>query len=173
MVLVIFCSRCARVSCTISATCSYSSCSRYKNAKSSSSHLIELIPSLSAKGAYTSMVSRALKFRRWGGSAASVRILCKRSASLMIITRMSLDIAKNILRRLRACFSSIELTSMEVSLVTPSTKSITVSPKRLRISSSVADVSSTVSCKSAAQIESSSICKSFAKIKATSTGWLM
>lgn len=67
------------------------------------------------------------------------------SASLMMTTRMSLDMARNILRSVRACFSSMELTLMEVSFVTPSTSSATVSPKRSRTSSRVTGVSSTVS----------------------------
>ena len=134
---------------------------------------MELMPSLSASGAYTSMVSRALKRLRSGGSAASVRMLWSLSASLMMTTRMSLDMARNILRSVRACFSSMELTLMEVSFVTPSTSSATVSPKRSRTSSRVTGVSSTVSCSSAAQMGSASMRRSFARMNATSTGWLM
>ena len=134
---------------------------------------MELMPSLSASGAYTSMVSRALKRLLSGGSAASVRMLCSLSASLMMTTRMSFDMARNILRSVRACFSSMELTLMEVSFVTPSTSSATVSPKRSRTSSRVTGVSSTVSCSSAAQMGSASMRRSFARMNATSTGWLM
>ena len=150
-------SLCARESETMRATRWYSSGSSQKKDKSSSSHLTEEIPRRSASGAYTSMVSRALNRRRSGGSAANVRMLWRRSASLMITTRMSFDMARNILRRLSACFSSIELTSMDVSFVTPSTSSATDLPKREEISSSEADVSSTVSCMRAAQMVSSSI----------------
>ena len=88
-------------------------------------------------------------------------------------TRMSFDIARNILRRLSACFSSIELTSIDVSFVTPSTSSETVAPKRSVRSSRVADVSSTVSWRRAAQIGSASMWRSLARMNATSTGWLM
>ena len=43
--------------------------------------------------------------RRSSRRAASVRMLCRRSASLMTMTRMSLDMATNILRMVAACSS--------------------------------------------------------------------
>ena len=130
------------------------------------------MPRRSARGAYTSMVSRALNRRRSSRRAASVRMLCRRSASLTMITRMSLDMARNILRSVSACFSSMLSTSMLVSLVTPSTSSATVSPNRPDTSASEVSVSSTVSCSSAAHTTSQSILRA-AKMMATSTGWLM
>ena len=48
-------------------------------------------------------------------------MLCRRSASLMMMTRMSLAIAMNILRRFSTCASSFDWYGMRVSLVTPST----------------------------------------------------
>ena len=166
-------SRCARLSWTMRAMRSYSSGSSQKNARSSSSHLTFDMPRRSASGAYTSMVSRALKSLRSGLSAASVRMLCRRSASLMMTTRMSFDMARNILRRLSAWRSSIDETSMLVSLVTPSTSSATSVPKRSVSSSSEASVSSTVSWSSAAAMLSASMWRSLARMRATSTGWLM
>ena len=65
--------------------------------------------------------------------------------------------ARNILRRFSACLASMESTSIEVSFVTPSTSSATVSPNSSERSESVAGVSSTVSWSSAAQITSSSM----------------
>ena len=99
-------------------------------------------------------------------------MLCRRSASFTMITRMSRLMARNILRRLSACFSSMLSTSMLVSLVTPSTSSATMSPKSPATSESEVSVSSTVSCRSAAHTTSQSILSS-ARMMATSTGWLM
>ena len=63
--------------------------------------------------------------RRSSRRAASVRMLCRRSASLMTMTRMSLDMATNILRMVAACSSVRDSTSMRVILVTPSTSART------------------------------------------------
>ena len=62
------------------------------------------------------------------GSAASVRMLCSRSASLMIRTRRSLAIATSILRIVAACWASLESNLMRSSLVTPSTMPATSGP---------------------------------------------
>jgi len=52
--------------------------------------------------------SRAIDCCLTGGRLASVRMLCRRSASLMMMTRMSLAIARNILRRFSTCASSLD-----------------------------------------------------------------
>ena len=119
------------------------------------------------------MVSFALSRRFCGSHPSLVRMLCRRSASLMMTTRMSWLMAKNIFRRFQACFSSIEATLTFVSLVTPSTRSATVSPNKPLSWSSEAEVSSTVSWSRAAQMVSSSMRRSLARMSATSTGWLM
>ena len=74
------------------------------------------------------------RLRRSGGRAESVRMLCSRSASLMRMTRMSLAIAMSILRRFWLCCSASDSNLILPSLVTPSTRSATSSPKRSRIS---------------------------------------
>ena len=61
-------------------------------------------------------------------SAASVRMLWSRSASLMIRTRRSLAIATSILRMVAACCSSLESKRSRSSLVTPSTMAATSLP---------------------------------------------
>ena len=116
----------------------------------------------SAKGTKTSRDSLAIFFCLSGGSAESVRRLCKRSASLMISTRTSSPSA--IIRRRKlslvagryVSISRIPLRAVE-SLVTPSTRNATGSPNSLRISSRVRLVSSTVSCNTPAIIVSSSM----------------
>ena len=72
-------------------------------------------------------------------------MLCTRSQILMRITRTSWAMAMSILRRFSICFSSVEVYLTLLSLVTPSTRSATVSLKRLATSSWVASVSSMVS----------------------------
>ena len=62
------------------------------------------------------------------GSAAIVRMLCNRSASLMIRTRRSFAIATSILRIVAACCASFESKRMRSSLVTPSTIAATSAP---------------------------------------------
>ena len=89
---------------------------------------MELIPNLCAMGAYISSVSRDLYMRRSSRNDDSVRMLCRRSASLMTMTRMSLLMATSILRMVAACSSVSEPTSMRVILVTPSTSWRTSSP---------------------------------------------
>ena len=60
--------------------------------------------------------------------APSVRMLCRRSASLIRITRRSRAIASSILRKLSAAASWRSRNCSLSSLVTPSTSSATVSP---------------------------------------------
>ena len=69
------------------------------------------------------MVSRALSRRFCSGHASPVRILWRRSQSLMIMTRTSRLMASSILRRFSACSSSMFENWILVSLVTPSTSS--------------------------------------------------
>ena len=70
------------------------------------------------------------------GSEPIVRMLCSRSASFTMMTRMSLVIASSILRRLSACRSSRFAKLILLSLVTPSTQRATSSPNFSRNSSS-------------------------------------
>jgi hypothetical protein len=85
-----------------------------------------------------------------GAHVSSVRMLCRRSASLMRMTRTSRAIASSILRKFSACASSWDWNSILSSLETPSTSSATTLPKRSAISALVMSVSSITSCSSAA-----------------------
>ena len=118
--------------------------------RSSNSIRISLIPRRWAMGAYISSVSRATRRRFSGANPPRVRILCNRSASLTNTTRISRDIAKVIFWKLSACCSALVSNSISVSLLTPSTRSATVRPKRRLICPLVAPVSSITSCNSAA-----------------------
>ena len=100
----------------------------------------------------------------------TVRMLCSRSASLMTSTRMSRAIATIILRMVSACAASPYLTFS--SLVTPSTRIATSSPKSTRSWSSVYGVSSTVSCSSAAT-RVGSVMPMSARMVVTASGWVM
>ena len=62
------------------------------------------------------------------GIAAIVRMLWRRSASLMIRTRRSLAMATSILRMVAACWASLESNWTRSSLVTPSTMAATSAP---------------------------------------------
>ncbi len=77
--------------------------------------------------------------------------------------------ATNILRMVAACSSERLSTSMRVIFVTPSTSWATCSLNSTATCSVVTHVSSTVSCKSAAQSVSTSMRRS-ARMMATSTG---
>ena len=87
-------------------TCStrslYTSGIRYFMERSSSSTLILEIPSLLAIGAYISIVSLDFSICLFGDWYCIVRMLWRRSASLIIITLISLAMARNILRRFSA-----------------------------------------------------------------------
>ena len=83
---------------------------------------------------------------------------------------MSRDIATIILRMVSACAESPYLTLS--SLVTPSTSWATSSPKSARTCSRVYDVSSTVSCSSAAT-SVGSVMPMSARIVVTASGWVM
>ena len=106
------------------------------------------------------------------GTAAIVRMLCSRSASLIIKTRKSRAIATSILRIVAACCASFESNCKRSSFVTPSTIVATSTPKLDSTSSSVISVSSTASCNRAATIEISSKPMS-ATMRATAIGWLI
>ena len=82
-----------------------------------------------------SMVSRDLEICFSGLWNCMVRVLCRRSAILMRMTRMSLLMAMNILRRFSICCSSSVEYSTRVSFVTPSTSEATVGPKLRAMSS--------------------------------------
>src|SRR4051812_29057031 len=102
----------------------------------------------------------------------SVRMLCRRSASLISSTRMSLAIATNIFRTFSACSASLDRNVILSSLVRPSTISATCGPNSFSMSSSVRSVSSTTSCSSALTSVVVSIPRS-ARIVATPSGWAM
>src|SRR5437764_751953 len=109
------------------------------------------MPSRLASGAKISRVSRAMRSCFSGRTCIRVRMLCSRSASLISTTRTSSLIARNVLRRLSVWRSMGVLPSLDTrgscaSLVTPSTRRATSSPKSSRMSSRVRAVSSTVSC---------------------------
>src|SRR3972149_4842450 len=79
--------------------------------------------------------------------APSVRMLCRRSASLIMITRRSRDIATSILRKLSAAASWRSRNFSLSSLVTPSTSSATASPNSAASASRVSGVSSLGACR--------------------------
>jgi len=106
------------------------------------------------------------------GIAPIVRMLCNRSASLISRTLTSLAIATSILRIVAACWASFESNSSRSSLVTPSTIAPTSAPKSATRFSSVSDVSSTASCRSAPASVTSSRPRS-ARIMATPSGCAM
>jgi hypothetical protein len=116
-----------------------------------------------------SSVSRAIRSCFVSGSDAMVRMLWRRSASLMIRTRMSFAIATSILRIVAACCASLESNWSRSSFVTPSTIALTSGPKSRSSSSLVTAVSSTASWSSAAATVTSSR-PSSATIIATPTG---
>ncbi|CCB77998.1 exported protein of unknown function [Streptantibioticus cattleyicolor NRRL 8057 = DSM 46488] len=99
-----------------------------------------------------------------------VRMLCRRSASLMTSTRGSLAMATTILRTVSACAASPNLTLS--SLVTPSTSRATCSPKSRRSASSPYSVSSTVSWRRPA-IRVAGSMPSSARMVVTASGWVM
>src|SRR6185312_595563 len=101
-----------------------------------------------------SSVSRAMRRREGGSFAPSVRMLCRRSASLIRITRRSRAIASSILRKLSASASWRLPKRILSSLVTPSTSSATVSPNSPASALRLSAVSSRVSCRIAAMMVS-------------------
>ena len=110
---------------------------------------------------------------RWRLSAdmkPSVRMLCRRSASLTSSTRTSSAIASRSLRKFSPCAARFETRSRRLILVRPSTSAPICGPKLRLISSSVASVSSIVSCRTAAAMVASSSLRSV-RIAATSSGW--
>ncbi len=84
---------------------------------------------------------------------------------------MSRAIASSILRKFSACFSCRDVKLIWLILVTPSTSDAISGPKRVSISSSVASVSSTVSCRSAVATLGASSFRSV-MIVATCRGWV-
>ena len=99
-----------------------------------------------------------------------VRMLCRRSETLITSTRGSSAIATIILRMVSA--SAAEPSTTLSSFVTPSTKRATSEPKSRERSASEYSVSSTVSCSSAATTVVVSMPISAAMV-ATASGWVM
>ena len=99
-------------------------------------------------------------------------MLCRRSASLMRMTRTSRAIARSIFLKFSACACWRVANSMRSIFETPSTSSATALPYCFAISLFVVWVSSTTSCRSAAMSACGSRCHS-ARIFATASGWVM
>ena len=97
-------------------------------------------------------------------------MLCRRSASLMMMTRMSWAVARSMLRQFSAWASSWEENWRLSSLVMPTTNLEISSPNSLRRSSAVVGVSSMTSCRSPAQTVGRSIFQSI-KEEATASQW--
>ncbi len=113
-----------------------------------------------------------MRLRLSAAIALTVRMLCRRSASLTRITRTSRAIASSILRNDSACDSSrVEKRSLS-SLVRPSTNSAVGAPKRSISSGLVTPQSSIASCISAAMIACTSSFQS-AHRPATAIGCVM
>ena len=85
-----------------------------------------------------------------GRNAPRVRILCKRSASLTIMTRISRDIASTIFWKFSAWATALSSKVIWVSLDTPSTSSATGLPNCSAMASLLTPVSSMTSCSMAA-----------------------
>ena len=84
---------------------------------------------------------------------------------------MSFDIAISIFRKFSAWASSRLWNSIFASLVSPPTRSPISSPNCVRMSASVAKVSSTVSCRRPAATVTGSR-RISARISATASGWV-
>ncbi len=119
-----------------------------------------------------SRVSRAVRSCLCSGMAAMVRMLWRRSESLMMRTRRSLAMATSIFRIDAACWASLVSNLMRSSLVTPSTMAVTSAPKSASRSSRVMPVSSTASWSKAAATVTSSSPRS-ATMRATASGCWM
>jgi len=116
-----------------------------------------------------SMVSREIFCCFSGESHCSVRMLCSRSASLMMMTRMSLAMESSILRKYSACARAGLSKWSPLMWLTPSTSSATSSPNSRRRSSSVFPVSSTTSCRRPAAMVTES---SWSSVRVTATATL-
>ena len=117
-----------------------------------------------------SRVSWAERFWLASGMAASVRMLCSRSASFMSRTLGSFAMATSILRIVAAWAAARESNETRSSLVTPSTIWATTGPNSASSSPSESAVSSTESCNKAAASVMSSIPRP-ARTVATASGW--
>ena len=104
-----------------------------------------------------SFVSRAILSCLSDERESKVDILCKRSANLIIMTRISLAIDKNIFMKFSACSCFLLLNLIPDNLVTPSTKFATSIPNSSASFSFDISVSSMESCSSPAMIVSVSI----------------
>ena len=113
-----------------------------------------------------------MRFWLASGIAATVRMLCSRSPSLMRRTLGSLAIATSIFRIVAACAAWRVSNETRSSLVTPSTIWATAGPKLASSSGNDTAVSSTESWSRAAASVTSSIPRP-ARTVATATGWEM
>ena len=143
------------------------------NERSSNSSLILFIPILSAKGAYISIVSFALRTcLSLFVTNLIVLMLCNLSASFTKRTLISFDVAKISFLKFSAFEFDIAWFSNSEILVTPSTKSATSKPNSSLIVWYVAWVSSIVSWRSPVAIVALSNFNSV-KMFATATGWMI
>ena len=163
-------SRCCETSCLISL---YLRGWSVWNARSSSSHLIAWMPSRCASGAKISSVSRAFSCCFYFGIAPIVRMLWRRSASLIRMTRMSLGHRDH---HLAVVLGLAVVAALERDARSASSRRRRAGRSRRRTrsvtSSSEALVSSTVSWSSAAHSVAVSS-RMPAQIFATPTGWVM
>ncbi|MNT38643.1 hypothetical protein D3C72_1748460 [compost metagenome] len=113
-----------------------------------------------------------MRWRLSSRIASRVRILCRRSASLTMMTRMSRAIASSILRKFSACADSLVWYSSRSSLDRPSTRSAMVRPNFSLSVGLLTPVSSSTSCISAAAKPCASRRQSVS-IAATASGWVM
>ena len=95
------------------------------------------------------MVSPVILICLFIGIAPSVRMLCRRSAILMRMTRTSSERVSSTLRKYSACSEVSALKTPDI-LVSPSTIEAILGPKMRSMSSTEYSVSSTTSCSRAA-----------------------
>jgi hypothetical protein len=117
-----------------------------------------------------SRVSRAMRRALAVGSTPRVRMLCRRSASLTRMTRISRAMARAIFWKFSACFSSSVSNSICVSLLT-AVHELGDGFAELGRSRLVMPVSSMTSCSMAAIRLWWSMCMS-ARMPATARGWV-
>ena len=140
--------------------------------RSSSSVFMACRPRRYARGTKRYIVSLVIFICLLRGIAPSVRMLCRRSAILMMITRTSSESVSNTLRKYSAC-SVVSFLYTPAILVSPSTIDAILGVKIRDMSSTVYSVSSTTSCSSAATTDFLPRPISLTAIIATSIGWMM
>ena len=130
-------SRSSLVSFSLASIWAYSSGCSYLKLKSSSSVLILFKPKRLAKGAYMYKVSPAILYCLLGNIEPSVRILCKRSAILMSITRISSFMVSKSFLKFSAWADARSPKIPPDILVNPSTICAIFGPNKFSMSSTV------------------------------------